>query len=125
MNYFDLALISAALLVVVLGGDPIVRTVLLVAEKGMTTQLKRQLERESIPNAGRFIGYLERALVFMLVMSHQSGSIAFIIAAKAIIRFESAKHRPFAEYFLIGTFTSILIAVVVASLLLVSPISWR
>ena len=126
MYAFDLLLTVAGLLIVVFGGDPIVRVVLQEVEKSMTTPMKKRLEKESIPNAGRFIGYLERALVFVLVIGGQSGSIAFIIAAKAIIRFESSRHRPFAEYFLVGTFSSMLVTLAVSSMFLLNPIiPWR
>lgn len=115
--YAEFVIVSFAFLVTVFGGDPVVRVILMNVEKNMSPGVKRQLEKGSVPDAGRYIGYLERALVFLLVIAHQSGSIAFIIAAKAIIRFESAKHRPFAEYFLVGTFASILFAMILPILL--------
>ncbi len=88
--------------------------------------MRRTLQRNSIPGAGRYIGYLERAICFVLVVSGQPGAIVFVIAAKAIIRIESAKDRPFAEYFLIGTFTSVFVAVIVATIVIMPPVSlWR
>lgn len=61
---------------------------------------------------GRRIGTLERYLVLILTLVGQWGAIALVIAAKSIARFEELKHREFAEYYLIGTLASVLIAVV-------------
>ncbi len=103
---------------VVVGGDPIVRLVLVQLEKGASSKMIDKLAKSGLPNAGRYIGYLERALVYLLVMYQQPQAIVFIIGAKAIIRFENSKDRAFAEYFLVGTFTSILIALGVAGIIL-------
>jgi hypothetical protein len=67
-----------------------------------------------IPNAGLIIGLLERAIVTTLVYLGEWNAIAFIFTAKGIVRFESVRHRYFAEYFLIGTLSSILFAAAVA-----------
>jgi hypothetical protein len=118
MSSVELILIIAGFLVAVFGGDPIVQAVLLQLERNASTNVRAQLARGGLPNAGRYIGYLERALVYFLFIYRQPGSIAFIVAAKAIIRFQSSKDRPFAEYFLVGTFTSILIAGMIAAIIL-------
>ncbi|MDQ0257758.1 hypothetical protein J2S74_005220 [Evansella vedderi] len=61
---------------------------------------------------GKIIGYLERLLVIVLVMNDSISSIAFIIAAKSITRFKQLEDRDWAEYFLLGTLTSIFLAIV-------------
>ena len=62
---------------------------------------------DSLPEAGRTIGMLERALVFLMVISGQPGSIGFLIAAKSIFRFDTtADNRKVAEYVIIGTLAS-------------------
>lgn len=65
---------------------------------------------ESLPGAGSRIGILERILVITFVYLKAYQAIAIILAAKSIIRFE--KERKFAEYFLIGTFCSLIIAII-------------
>lgn len=66
---------------------------------------------ESI-NAGRTIGNLERILVLLLLMFDQYTAIAFILTAKSITRYNKIVEDPsFAEYYLIGTLSSVLIAV--------------
>ncbi|KAA3613876.1 MAG: hypothetical protein DWQ05_16505 [Calditrichaeota bacterium] len=65
-------------------------------------------------NAGRIIGMLERALVFIFVLHGQFGAIGFILVAKGITRFKELEKRSFAEYVLIGTLMSALMALVLA-----------
>jgi len=61
---------------------------------------------------GRTIGMLERALVLLLVVLDQWGAVGLVVAAKSLARFEDLKRRHFAEYYLIGTLTSLLVACV-------------
>ncbi|MDG5788598.1 DUF3307 domain-containing protein [Evansella sp. AB-P1] len=60
---------------------------------------------------GKIIGYLERLLVIILVVADSISSIAFIIAAKSLTRFKQLDDRDWAEYFLLGTLSSILLAI--------------
>ncbi len=59
---------------------------------------------------GRTIGVLERAIVLTLVLLSQFGALGLVIAAKALARFKALEDREFAEYFLIGTLASLLLA---------------
>lgn len=73
-------------------------------------------DSEGLLGAGKTIGILERLLAITLVYQKQFTAIAFILTAKSIIRFERKEEkvqsgRKFAEYFLIGTLSSMFIAV--------------
>ena len=59
---------------------------------------------------GRAIGALERALTLTLVLLGQYSAVGWIIAAKSLARFKALEDREFAEYFLIGTLASFLLA---------------
>jgi len=59
---------------------------------------------------GRMIGILERALVFIFVIANNLSGIPFILTAKSLARFKQLNDRDFAEYYLIGTLFSVLIA---------------
>ena len=61
---------------------------------------------------GRTIGALERALALTLVLLGEYAAIGWIIAAKSLARFKALEDREFAEYFLIGTLASFLLALV-------------
>ncbi|HEM46094.1 MAG TPA: DUF3307 domain-containing protein [Alphaproteobacteria bacterium] len=69
------------------------------------------------PGAGRMIGILERTLTLALVLYGEWAAIALLITAKSIARFEEIKVRKFAEYYLVGTLTSLLVALVIGLLL--------
>lgn len=61
-------------------------------------------------NAGRIIGWVERALLFGLVLLGAPDAAALVIAGKSIARFPSFKREQFAEYYLIGSLLSLTIA---------------
>lgn len=60
---------------------------------------------------GRLIGIMERTLLLTLVLIDQWGALALVLAAKSIARFKDLQERPFAEYYLVGTLASVLVAV--------------
>jgi Protein of unknown function (DUF3307) len=65
---------------------------------------------EELRNAGLYIGWLERFLVITAVLVQSPAMIGLILTGKSIARFPELKQARFAEYFLIGTFLSISIA---------------
>ena len=69
---------------------------------------------ESLKDAGKYIGILERVLVFVFVILNQWGAIGFLITAKSVFRFgdlRESKERKLTEYILIGTLISFGIAI--------------
>ncbi len=88
--------------------------------KGGTTIVRLVLERfpSVVPKdergyaMGRTIGLLERSLIFILVLLGQWGALGLVLAAKSIARFKELSEQHFADYYLIGTLTSILVAIV-------------
>ncbi|MCR8825602.1 hypothetical protein [Pseudosulfitobacter koreensis] len=62
---------------------------------------------EGLDNAGRIIGLMERALIYLMVMIGEPTGIGFLIAAKSILRFETAsRDQKASEYVIIGTLAS-------------------
>lgn len=59
---------------------------------------------------GWLIGYLERVLAIILVAHGSVEGLGFLVAAKGLVRAQEWKNRTLAEYFLVGTLLSILIA---------------
>jgi len=60
---------------------------------------------------GRMIGILERIMLLTAVFSEKYSLIPRLLTAKSIVRFpEVAKGKHFAEYYLIGTLTSFILA---------------
>lgn len=70
--------------------------------------------------AGALIGTLERVISFALLISGQIAVIGLIFTAKSIARFDRIqKDQRFAEYYLIGSLSSLIICVVVSAFVLV------
>jgi hypothetical protein len=61
-------------------------------------------------NRGRLIGNLERLLLTLVVAGGSYAALGFLIAAKGLIRSEELQEREFAEYFLVGSICSVLVA---------------
>lgn len=74
---------------------------------------------EGLKDGGKVIGWLERALIFLFVLSGQFAGIGFLVAAKSVFRFgefKESENRKEAEYIIIGTFASFLYAILVSIL---------
>lgn len=72
------------------------------------------IQTESLSNAGKYIGILERLLVFTFIMVDHWEGVGFMVAAKSVFRFSDlaqAKQRKLTEYVLIGTLLSFGMAV--------------
>lgn len=101
--YFAAGLVAAVL------GHYVTRGVLLLYQSQPAGQ------DDGLRRAGTVIGILERIFTVTLVMMGQPAAVAILFAAKSIVRFNDARAaRPFAEYYLIGTLTSILFALLAA-----------
>ena len=77
-------------------------------------------EDESLNNAGKYIGILERLLVYIFIITNHWEGVGFLIAAKSIFRFSDltqSKDRKLTEYILIGTLLSFGIAIGLALLI--------
>lgn len=67
--------------------------------------------------AGRAIGILERITIFFFSLTGEYIAIPFVLTAKSFARFKEMDNKDFAEYVLIGTLLSSLIAMGVAALI--------
>lgn len=81
-------------------------------ENSFTEEYRYLTYSTPIHSRGKLIGYLERLLVIVLTVIGAYPSIAFIIAAKSIARFKQLDDRNWAEYFLLGTLSSIFLGLV-------------
>lgn len=72
------------------------------------------LGAQSLPNAGQWIGYIERILILTFVLVGSFEGVGFLLAAKSVFRFgelSKAKEIRTTEYVLIGTLASFTIAI--------------
>ncbi|SHK11782.1 DUF3307 domain-containing protein [Chryseobacterium polytrichastri] len=78
------------------------------------------IQTESLSSAGKYIGILERLLVFTFIMVNHWEGVGFMVAAKSVFRFSDlaqAKQRKLTEYVLIGTLLSFGMAVLTGILI--------
>lgn len=71
---------------------------------------------QGLPNAGKWIGYLERILILTFIFTDNIEGMGFLLAAKSVFRFgelNKAKDIKITEYVLIGTFASFTIAILI------------
>ncbi|MBS1644206.1 MAG: DUF3307 domain-containing protein [Bacteroidetes bacterium] len=86
----------------------------LIALAVKTWRLDIPSEREPLYQAGRWIGIMERLLVFAFVLLGQYAAIGFILAAKSVFRFgdlRESKDKGHTEYVLVGTLLSFSLAI--------------
>jgi len=81
--------------------------------KLILSRYEKEIEDSGLKKAGMVIGIIERFLVLTFVLLNQYTAITIIFAAKSIARFNELKDRRLAEYYLIGTLSSISFALVV------------
>jgi len=73
-------------------------------------------DNQSLKDAGKYIGILERLMVFVFIITNHWEAVGFLITAKSVFRFgdlKESKHRKLTEYILIGTLISFGIAIMV------------
>lgn len=104
------ALLASMYLYVCARGVVLVRAVLDIPDLRMRRDDDRTAGAVQIAR-GRVIGILERALALTLVLLGQYGALGLVVAAKSLARMKALDDREFAEYFLIGTLASLLLAV--------------
>lgn len=81
---------------------------------------QNNIQTESLSSAGKYIGILERLLVFTFIMVNHWEGVGFMVAAKSVFRFSDlaqAKQRKLTEYVLIGTLLSFGMAVLTGILI--------
>lgn len=78
--------------------------------------IQQEESLQGLPNAGKWIGYLERILILTFIYTGNIEGIGFLLAAKSVFRFgelNRAQDIKVTEYVLIGTFVSFTIAIVI------------
>ncbi|MCY0968391.1 DUF3307 domain-containing protein [Chryseobacterium wangxinyae] len=83
-------------------------------------QTQAELQTDSLTSAGKYIGILERLLVFTFILVNHWEGVGFMVAAKSVFRFSDlaqAKQRKLTEYVLIGTLLSFGMAVLTGILI--------
>lgn len=87
----------------------ITKPINIVFKLGFERYQSGEIDSQTIAGAGAMIGDLERILIGVLMIQGQFGSIGLVFTAKSIARYNKIAENPaFAEYYLIGSFFSLL-----------------
>lgn len=86
-------------------------------EKGISEEYLYSVYNKHDLSRGKLIGYIERLLVILLTYYNAFPAIGFIVAAKSIARFKQMDDRDWAEYFLLGTLSSMFLGITLGIIL--------
>ncbi len=95
------------------------------------TPLTDQIDKnklDGLKNGGRYIGWLERILIFLFILMGSLEGVGFLLGAKSILRFGEIKEqedRKVTEYIIIGTFFSFGWGIFVTQLTLLALKFWK
>lgn len=102
----DAAVVAAGAALAIFAGGAFISRLL----RPFAAELAPRSETPTLAHAGLYIGWLERALLYTFVLVGTPGAAAAVVAIKSVARFPSFNQERFAEYYLIGTLTSVLVA---------------
>lgn len=106
-------LITSAYLFVIDGGTRIVRGVFNKFPRlygAVVAKLDKESGKENEENVGEWIGVLERVITLTFVLTGSFTALAFALTAKSIARFKELEDKQFAEYYILGTSASLIVA---------------
>lgn len=112
-----LAVMLSSLLIAVFGGGTLVKAATdPVAEEiqGLPDGPNREAALALIGSGGRTIGLVERGLLFAFLAAGQPEAAALVLAAKALARAPVDHVNHASKYFLVGTLTSVIAALVMS-----------
>ncbi len=116
-NFFQLILHDTKVLACIVGYALMLKPTAIV----MSLLLKRwdmtRFSSNGLPDAGKWIGFLERILILTFILTDHVEGVGFLLAAKSIFRFgdlNKTKDIKTTEYVLLGTLTSFSIAILTA-----------
>lgn len=110
MSWDSVAVVVTGGLLLTLPSNWVVRRVL---------RLARHETPQNQNRAGRWIGVLERLLIYVLVLIGAAAAAGLVVAAKSILRFPEISAKPATidpEYVLIGSLSSWLLAFSIGAL---------
>ncbi len=87
----------------------------LVNFKSSETEKKKKVEEQTgrLKDPGVLIGKLERLVLLTLFLSQNFAAIPVVFAAKSIARFKNFRNEEFVNYYIVGTFVSLLISITI------------
>lgn len=116
----DPGFLKAAMAVLFLTTPSSIIIKILLSSWTPVAEAQNNIQTESLTSAGKYIGILERLLVFTFILVNHWEGVGFMVAAKSVFRFSDlaqAKQRKLTEYVLVGTLLSFGMAVLTGILI--------
>lgn len=86
-----------------------------VVEKTINNEIEVITEKIKYPvevnDYGKWIGYCERIIIFLLIVMQVYEGIAIIVALKTFARYQQLNQKSFVEKYLLGTLFSVMMAI--------------
>lgn len=101
----SLVLFCAVILVTKAGGV-LIDKVLAPYKPHVTAASDPTTGDDGLPDGGLYIGWLERGLILLAILTAQPEAVGFLLTAKSILRFPEVRKRTISEYVIIGTLLS-------------------
>lgn len=115
MNSSQLLVITGAYLIIIFPVGFLIGK----ATQRWQDEIETTYQKNSLKDAGRYIGIFERILVLTFIITNNFAALGFLIAAKSILRFSDKSEsgaRKQTEYVLIGTLMSFAITILLGLL---------
>lgn len=106
-NFYMILIIITSLIVLTKVSGILISYLIKPLQINFTTNEDKN--EKTLPQTGKIIGYLERIIIYISVLSNVPALIGFLITAKSILRYSEIKNendKLFVEYILIGTLFS-------------------
>jgi hypothetical protein len=101
--------LSGLLIAIVVGHEPVTRASVALGGAKLTTPYEGV---RGVDRLGLFLGWFERALIFIFIVAGQPSGAALALTAKSLARYPALDRKEISgEYFLAGTFSSVLFAI--------------
>lgn len=68
------------------------------------------VSKQEIAGMGMYIGILERIIILTFILYEAVAGVAFVLMAKSLARYQELNDKSFAEYYLVGTLLSTVLA---------------
>lgn len=97
----------------IFAGGYLIRVMLPAPPVAQDDKGDKKEDEEAEKRVGMYIGWLERFVVVTAILAKSPTAVGLIIAAKSIVRFKKVEeNETFGEYFLLGTFLSLTLALI-------------
>lgn len=106
-NFYMILIIITSIIVLTKVSGILISYLIKPLQINVTTNENKN--EKTLPQTGKIIGYLERIIIYISVLSNVPALIGFLITAKSILRYSEIKNendKLFVEYILIGTLFS-------------------